>query len=99
MYAELSRIVAQIDIKSNELNIPKSTPDSDAVSNALSIMFGVLGAVCFLIIVVAGMRYSLSRGNAESVSKSKNTIIYAAVGLVVAMMAWAIVRFVVRGVS
>ncbi len=92
----LIQILAQISLNENELNIPKTEPTSNTVTDILSILFAIMGAVAFLIIVLAGMRYSLSRGNPDAVSKSKNAIIYAAVGLVVAMMAFSIVRFIAR---
>jgi uncharacterized membrane protein YjfL (UPF0719 family) len=43
------------------------------------------------------MKFVLSRGNPDAVAKARNTIIYAAVGLVISMLSFAIVRFVVRG--
>ena len=61
-------------------------------------LFGIMGAISFLLIVVSGLRFSLSRGNSESVAKARNSIIYSAVGLVISMLAFAIVRFVVRSV-
>jgi len=51
------------------------------------------------IIVLAGFRYIISQGNPNEVATAKNAIIYSLVGLVVIMFAFAIVNFVLEGVS
>ncbi|MGF7229098.1 MAG: pilin [Candidatus Saccharibacteria bacterium] len=64
-----------------------------------TIVFGISGAIALLIIVIAGFQYVTSQGNPQSVAKAKNAIIYAGVGLVVLILANAIVAFVVKGTS
>ncbi len=54
----------------------------------------VLGAIAVLMIIVGGMRYSLSNGDQSQITLGKNTIIYSVVGLVLALMAGGIVNFV-----
>jgi len=55
-----------------------------------------MGAVAVFIITLAGFKYVTSGGNPENVAKAKGTIIYAAVGLVVSLIAFSIVTFVVK---
>ncbi len=74
-------------------------PASGAMNTVFLITISILGAVSFLMIVIGGLRYILSEGSPESMSKAKNTIIYALVGLVIAMTAFAIVSLVVKGVG
>ena len=45
-------------------------------------------------IVIGGIRYATSGGDSTQIQAAKNTILYAVVGLVVAIMAFAIVNFV-----
>lgn len=54
----------------------------------------VVGAVSVIVIIVGGLMYALSAGDAGAVTKAKNTILYAVVGLVVAFLAYAIVNWV-----
>lgn len=61
-----------------------------------AIAFGVLGAISLIVIVISGMRLTLSRGNPEALAKLRSTIIYAAVGLAVALGATAIIQFVIE---
>lgn len=54
----------------------------------------VTGAISALMIVVGGLRYTLSNGDQGSINGAKNTIMYAVVGLILSVMGYAIVNFV-----
>jgi hypothetical protein len=56
------------------------------------------GAAAVLVIVIAGIRYILSGGDQSQITMAKNTILYAAVGLIIAMMANAIINFILTNV-
>lgn len=75
-------------------------PHTDVTSNStiktvLSITFGIIGGLALLFVTIGGFRYVISQGDPQAVSKAKNTILYALVGLVVAIAAETIVTFVV----
>ena len=55
----------------------------------------VLGAVSVIVIIVAGILYTTSGGDPALITKAKNTLLYAVIGLVVAISAYAIVNFVI----
>ena len=46
-------------------------------------------------LIWGGIRYTTSGGNANSVTAAKNTILYAVIGLIVAILAYAIVNWVI----
>lgn len=77
----------------NDLDIPKNEFSGANITNVLQIVFGVAGAVAFLLVTFAGLKYVLSQGNPQETSKAKNAIIDALIGLVIAMSAFAIVSF------
>jgi hypothetical protein len=70
-----------------------------AVSTVLQILFGTLGSIALLIIVVSGLRYILAAGDPTATAQAKNTILYAVVGLAVSLAAFSIVTFVIKGVA
>lgn len=84
----------QVDLSS--LPNPTGVADGTLLQTVLGIIFGVIGALSFLIIVIAGMRYMLAQGDPSSTVQAKNTIIYALVGLVIAIAAESIVSLAVR---
>lgn len=65
------------------------------LQDVINVMLYLAGAIAVIMIVVGGIRYITSDGDPGAASKAKNTIIYALVGLVVAVMSYAIVNFVI----
>lgn len=66
----------------------------DRLKDIVNIILFVLGAVAVIVIVIGGLRYVLSAGDANAIKGAKDTILYAVVGLIVALLAYAIVNFV-----
>ena len=64
------------------------------VSDIINIMLYVIGLLSVIMIIVGGLRYVISGGNATAVSAAKNTVLYAIVGLIIAFLAYAIIQFV-----
>lgn len=58
----------------------------------------VIGAIAVLMIVVGALRYALSAGDQGTVTSAKNTIIYSLIALIIAVMANAIVNFVLTAI-
>lgn len=54
----------------------------------------IIGALSVIMLIYGGIRYTVSMGDAKNVEAAKNTIMYAIVGIVVALLAYAIVNFV-----
>lgn len=84
----------------NATSAGTSTPtDANVViKNVTNIMFFIIGAVSVIMLIYGGIRYTTSGGNANSVTAAKNTIMYSIIGLVVAILAFAVVQFVVNQV-
>ena len=64
------------------------------VVTIVNMMLFILGAIAVVMIVIGGIRFVTSNGDASGVKGAKDTIMYSVVGLVVALMAYAIVNFV-----
>lgn len=68
----------------------------DLVGSIVNTLLFVMGVVSVLAIIIGGFSYTISSGNAASVTKAKNTILYAIIGLVVSFSAYAIVNWVFK---
>lgn len=77
------------DEKGNQTSLGKQ------IQNIVNILLYVLGAIAVVMIVLGGIRYATSNGDSSAITGAKNTILYAVVGLIVAILAYAIVDFVV----
>ena len=75
---------------------PNNLPNAKAndFTTILNIAFAFAGGLGFLLLVIAGLRYTLSGGDATKVADSKRMIIYTLVGLIVIGLAASIVNFV-----
>lgn len=76
-----------------------ASADTAHLQTIVNTVLSIMGAVAVLTIVVAGFRYITSQGSPNEVATAKNAIIYALVGLIVIITAFAIVNFVVLGVG
>lgn len=74
-------------------DIPK-VDAGDLLVNGLNIAYFIAGTVAVITIIVAGIMYATSAGEASNVTKAKNLILYAIVGLVIVLSAFAITNFV-----
>ncbi len=64
----------------------------------LNVVLGVVGFVAVVMIIMGGISFITSQGDAGKVTKARNTIIYGVVGLVVSLLAFAIVNFVLSSI-
>ena len=65
------------------------------IKNVINTLLYLLGAAAVVVIVVAGILYVTSGGETASVTRAKNMLLYAVVGLIIALLAYAIVNFVI----
>lgn len=64
----------------------------------LRVAIAVTAALSLLFITIGGFRYVLSQGDPGAISKAKGTIVYALVGLAIAIVAQALVTFVLGNI-
>jgi hypothetical protein len=67
--------------------------------NIADTLIYIVGAVAVIMLIIGGLRYVISQGSSEAVKQAKDTILYAIIGIVVAILAYAVVNFVTHHVS
>ena len=67
----------------------------EALINGVIVMVGI---VAVIIIIVGGQRFIVSQGDSSKITAARGMIIYGVVGLVVALVAFAVVNFILKGV-
>lgn len=55
----------------------------------------IVGVIAVIMLIIGGIKYVISGGDAKKVTDAKNTILYAIIGLVIAFLAFAVVNFVI----
>ena len=78
-----------------QCNIVKSkTPLANQIWDIVGFALMILGGLAVIVIIIAGFFYVTSNGDSSKLAAAKNTILYAVIGLVVALLASAIISFV-----
>ena len=66
----------------------------DVAQNIINVVIAVLGIVAVVFMVIGGVGYTTSQGDPNKTNKAKNTILYAILGVILAVLAYTIVNFV-----
>ena len=67
------------------------------IKTIVEVLLTAVGAISIIMIVIGGIMFALSSGDAQKAAKARSTILYAVVGLIVSVFASAIVNFVFDG--
>ena len=88
-----------------ECNVPESSGGSaqadfsQSVGTIVKFIVGIAGVIAVVIIIIAGINIAVSQGDPAKLAKATKAIIFAAVGLVVCLLAFAIVNFALDGIG
>ena len=64
------------------------------IKTIVEVLLTAVGAISIIMIVIGGIMFALSSGDAQKAAQARNTVLYAVVGLAVSLFASAIVNFV-----
>lgn len=70
----------------------------DTSNQIINVILGVIGIVAVAVIIIGGVMYTTSAGDPGKVKKAKDAILYGIIGLLIALLAFAIVNFILSGV-
>ncbi len=71
----------------------------NTIKLAIRIFQIVVGLIAIFYVITGGLKYITSGGDSAGVTGAKNTILYAAIGLVVVALAEVVVQFVLNRVN
>ncbi|HMS49815.1 MAG TPA: hypothetical protein PKA02_00045 [Candidatus Saccharibacteria bacterium] len=77
-------------------NLPSVSAGSTQVTTVLQILFGVVAVLALIYVILAGLKLITSSGDPQSVAKGRQQILFAIIGLVVALSAELIISFVIN---
>lgn len=78
-------------------NVAGSSELKGNIIGIINAIIGILGIVAVIVIIIGGITYMTSSGDSSKVKKAKDTILYGIIGLVICILAFAIVNFVING--
>jgi len=66
----------------------------EIIRNVINVILSIIGIVSVIMIILGGVRYSTSQGESDKTKSARLTIQFAIIGLIVTILAFAIVNFV-----
>ena len=88
-----------VDINQKPNTIENAGDLDITIGNILNIIIGSLGVIAVIVIIIGGVLYMTSSGDRGKVKKAKDTILYGVIGLIICVLAAAIVNFVIANVG
>lgn len=70
--------------------------DSGLIKTVVNVLLWAVGILSVIMIIFSGFRYITSAGDASKTKSAQSTLTYSVVGLIVAIMAYAIVNMVIN---
>ena len=68
--------------------------DKGLIKTVVNVLLWAVGILSVIMIIFSGLRYITSAGDASKTKSAQSTLTYSVVGLIVAIMAYAIVNMV-----
>jgi len=93
-------VITPVHAASSTVSIPNPIKCNDAtciISQVIRYILGVIAVIATLMFIWGGVMMLTSAGNADRVRQAKETLAWAAIGIVVILMSWGIIRFVLAG--
>ena len=94
-YADISGTLSQVT--------PSDAVQGDSiwptVKKVLNVIMSIVGVIAVIILIISGVMMMTSQGDPGKFAKARNGVLYSAIGLVVALLSFAIVNFVVDKVG
>lgn len=66
----------------------------ELISNVVGILFFVVGVASVIVLIVAGIMFVVSAGNEKQTKQARDAILYAVIGIIVSVAAFAITSFI-----
>jgi hypothetical protein len=83
-------------------NVDQSSDDNSitgpngVISKATNILTFIIGAAALIVIIISGLQFVLATGDPARIANARNALIYALIGMGIAVFAQVIVKFVVN---
>lgn len=91
--------IAQCYLPENETD--KKGKEKDLIwyiQATINVILGCVGIIAVVTLIIGGISFITSQGDPGKVAKARNTILYSIVGIIVALLAFAIVNFVLDSI-
>lgn len=99
MMQHLSPFLSAISITCKEIgNCPSKTSNlSDGFANIVNILTILVGMLSVIFLIVSGLQMTLSMGDPKRYQQGRQGLLYAVVGIAVAVVGYSVITFIING--
>ncbi len=90
---------AQIPVLWPGLGPPEGADLTHLIAYIARVILYLIGVIAVLFLIIGGFQYITSAGNPDSIEKAKTTILYAIVGIIACLLAYAVVTYIVKALE
>jgi ABC-type Fe3+ transport system permease subunit len=92
-------ITSGIDCAKGDTPVSTIEGPGGLLAQIVNILLFAVGIISVIMIIIGGIRYATSAGNEKATQGAKDTILYAIIGLVISVLAFAIINYVIAQLS
>ena len=86
-------------LTANDVGLPTATTSLvGGITSAIKLLMTLLGGLAVIFIIAGAIQMVLSTGDPGRIKRSRDTILYAVISLIVAISAYAIVTFIATSI-
>jgi TRAP-type C4-dicarboxylate transport system permease small subunit len=89
----MKELLIRIALTANDLGVPEVSASSNNLVKVTNTFYLIIGMLAVVFVIIGGIQYVTSSGDPSATAKAKNTILYAIVGIVLALSAFAVTGF------
>jgi len=75
------------------------TQVSNTLGTMINVFSAIIGFIAVIMIIVAGLQFMTANGNTQNITKARTSLMYAIIGLIIVVLAQALVHFVINQAS
>jgi hypothetical protein len=83
-----------VKINAGDINNMPTDSANVVLANGLNLVYFTAGVVAVIVIILSGYTFATAVYDPAKITKAKNAILYASVGLIVVLVAFVITQFV-----
>lgn len=90
----LDQSASKVEAFKDQVDSPEENFINDKIGSVIGIVLSFIGVIFLILMIYAGISWMTAAGNQEKVTKAKNLIINAIIGLIIVLSAYTISSFI-----
>ena len=95
----ITDVITGLNQTADEAHITKEVTIFGITGKLIFLLLGILGSLFLLLVIYGGITWMTAAGNEEKITKARNTVVHAVIGLIIVLAAYLLTNFVIFNLS